>query len=100
MTKHGLRRTASQGQRSRGQGAFRWRSASLLSESGSRRFCTGSTFYPPSSMRQCSSRCLERTADMWASFGERISRARFNLSPQLLRAIIEAEIEVSVELVN
>lgn len=39
-------------------------------------------------------------ADMWVSFGERISRARFNLSPQLLRDIIEAEIEVSVALVN
>jgi hypothetical protein len=39
-------------------------------------------------------------ADMWVSFGERISRARFNLSPQLVREIIEAEIDVSVELVN
>ena len=39
-------------------------------------------------------------ADMWLSFGERISRARFNLSPQLLRDIIEAEIEVPVALVN
>jgi hypothetical protein len=39
-------------------------------------------------------------ADMWVSFGERISRARFNLSPQLVRDIIEAEIDVSVLLVN
>lgn len=39
-------------------------------------------------------------ADMWVSFGERISRARFNLSPQLLRDIIEAEIDISVALVN
>ena len=39
-------------------------------------------------------------ADMWVSFGERISRARFNLSVQLVRDIIEAEIDVSVELVN
>lgn len=39
-------------------------------------------------------------ADMWVSFGERISRARFNLSPQLVREIIEADIEVSVLLVN
>ena len=39
-------------------------------------------------------------ADMWVSFGERISRAKFNLSPQLVREIIEAEIEVSVLLVN
>ena len=39
-------------------------------------------------------------ADMWVSFGERISRARFNLSPQLVREIIEAEIDVPVSLVN
>jgi hypothetical protein len=39
-------------------------------------------------------------ADMWVSFGERISRAKFNLSPQLVRDIIEAEIDVSVSLVN
>jgi hypothetical protein len=39
-------------------------------------------------------------ADMWVSFNERISRARFNLSPQLVRDIIEAEIDVSVALVN
>jgi hypothetical protein len=39
-------------------------------------------------------------ADMWVSFGERISRAGFNLSPQLVREIIEAEIDVSVLLVN
>lgn len=38
--------------------------------------------------------------DMWVSFGERISRARFNLSPQLVRDIIEAEIDVAVSLVN
>jgi len=39
-------------------------------------------------------------ADMWVSFGERISRARFNLSAQLVRDIIEAEIDVPVALVN
>lgn len=39
-------------------------------------------------------------ADMWVSFGERISRARFNLTPQLLRDIIEAEIDVPVALVH
>jgi hypothetical protein len=39
-------------------------------------------------------------ADMWVSFNERLSRARFNLSPQLVREIIEAEIDVSVALVN
>ena len=39
-------------------------------------------------------------ADMWVSFNERLSRARFNLSPQLVREIIEAEIDVSVSLVN
>lgn len=39
-------------------------------------------------------------ADMWVSFGERISRARFNLSVQLVRDIIEAEIDVAVALVN
>jgi len=39
-------------------------------------------------------------ADMWVSFGERISRAGFNLSPQLFRDIIEAEIEVPVALVS
>jgi hypothetical protein len=38
--------------------------------------------------------------DMWVSFGERISRAKLNLSPQLVRDIIEAEIDVSVALVN
>ena len=38
--------------------------------------------------------------DMWVSFSERISRAKFNLSPQLLRDIIEAEIDISVALVN
>ena len=39
-------------------------------------------------------------ADMWMSFGERVLRARFNLSAQLVRDIIEAEIDVSVALVN
>jgi hypothetical protein len=39
-------------------------------------------------------------ADMWVSFGQRISRAKFNLSPQLVRDIIEAEIDVPVALVN
>jgi hypothetical protein len=39
-------------------------------------------------------------ADMWANFSERILRAKFNLSPQLVREIIEAEIDVSVALVN
>ena len=39
-------------------------------------------------------------ADMWVSFNELLSRARFNLSPQLVREIIEAEIDVSVVLVN
>jgi hypothetical protein len=39
-------------------------------------------------------------ADMWVSFNERLSRAKFNLSPQLVREIIEAEIDVSVALVN
>jgi hypothetical protein len=38
--------------------------------------------------------------DMWVSFNERISRARYNLSPQLVRDIIEAEIDVAVLLVN
>lgn len=37
---------------------------------------------------------------MWVSLNERISRANFNLSPQLVREIIEAEIDVSVALVN
>ena len=39
-------------------------------------------------------------ADMWVSFNERLSRANFNLSPQLVREIIEAEIDVTVVLVN
>ena len=39
-------------------------------------------------------------ADMWVSFNERLSRAKFNLSAQLVREIIEAEIDVSVVLVN
>jgi hypothetical protein len=52
-------------------------------------------------------RCLTVTglsvhemADMWVSFNERLSRAKFNLSPQVVREIIEAEIDVSVALVN
>jgi len=43
---------------------------------------------------------VHEMADMWVSFGERISRAKFNLSPQLVREIIEAEIDVAVALVN
>jgi hypothetical protein len=39
-------------------------------------------------------------ASMWVSFNERITRAHFNLSPQLVRDILEAEIDVSVALVN
>ncbi len=39
-------------------------------------------------------------ADMWVSFGERILRAKFNRSPQLVRDIIEAEIDIPVALVN
>jgi len=39
-------------------------------------------------------------ADMWVSFNVRIIRAAFNLSPQLVRDIIESEIDVSVALVN
>jgi hypothetical protein len=39
-------------------------------------------------------------ADMWLSFNQRLSRAKFNLSPQLVREIIEAEIDVSVVLVS
>ena len=37
---------------------------------------------------------------MWLSFNVRISQAKFNLLPQLVREIIEAEIDVSVTLVN
>jgi hypothetical protein len=37
---------------------------------------------------------------VWVSFNERISRAKFNLSAQLVRDIIEAEIDVPVTLVN
>ena len=43
---------------------------------------------------------VHEMADMWVSFNERLSRAKFNLSPQLVREIIEAEIDVSVVLVN
>jgi hypothetical protein len=43
---------------------------------------------------------VHEMADMWVSFNERLSRAKFNLSPQLVREIIEAEIDVSVALVN
>jgi hypothetical protein len=43
---------------------------------------------------------VHEMADMWVSFNERLSRAGFNLSPQLVREIIEAEIDVSVALVN
>jgi hypothetical protein len=43
---------------------------------------------------------VHEMADMWMSVNERLSRANFNLSPQLVREIIEAEIDVSVALVN
>ena len=43
---------------------------------------------------------VHEMADMWVSFNERLSRARFSLSPQLVREIIEAEIDVSVALVH
>ncbi len=43
---------------------------------------------------------VHEMADMWLSFNERIIRAEFNLSSQLMREIIEAEIDVSVVLVN
>jgi hypothetical protein len=43
---------------------------------------------------------VHEMADMWVSFNERLSRAKYNLSPQLVREIIEAEIDVSVALVN
>ena len=43
---------------------------------------------------------VHEMADMWVSFGERVSRAKFNLSAQLVREIIEAEIDVAVALVN
>jgi hypothetical protein len=43
---------------------------------------------------------VHEMADMWVSFNERLSRAKFNLSPQLVREIIEAEMDVSVALVN
>jgi len=43
---------------------------------------------------------VHEMADMWLSFNQRLSRAGFNLSPQLVREIIEAEIDVSVALVN
>jgi hypothetical protein len=43
---------------------------------------------------------VHEMADMWLSFNVRIRRAAFNLSPQLVRDIIEAEIDVSVALVN
>lgn len=43
---------------------------------------------------------VHEIADLWLSFNVRIIRAAFNLSPQLVREIIEAEIDVSVALVN
>jgi hypothetical protein len=43
---------------------------------------------------------VHEMADLWMSFNERLSRAGSNLSPQLLREIIEAQIDVSVALVN
>jgi hypothetical protein len=39
-------------------------------------------------------------ADLWVKFNDRISRAQFNISPQLVREIIEARMRVAVELVN
>jgi hypothetical protein len=44
--------------------------------------------------------CELEIAGMWVSFTERITRARFNLSPQLVRDVIEAEMDVAVALVN
>jgi hypothetical protein len=43
---------------------------------------------------------VHEMGDMWVSFNQRLSRASFNLSPQLVREIIEAEIDVAVALVN
>jgi hypothetical protein len=43
---------------------------------------------------------VQEMADIWVSCNERLSRDRYNLSPQLVREIIEAEIDVSVVLVN
>lgn len=37
---------------------------------------------------------------IWISFNERLSRANFDISAQLVRDIIEAEIDVVVALVN
>jgi hypothetical protein len=39
-------------------------------------------------------------ADLWGNFNDRISRAQFSISPQLVREIIEARMRVPVELVN
>jgi hypothetical protein len=43
---------------------------------------------------------VHERGDMWLSLNQRMSRANFNLSPQLVREMIDAEIEVSVALVN
>jgi hypothetical protein len=39
-------------------------------------------------------------ADLWVKFNDRISRAQFTISPQLVREVIEARMRVPVELVN
>lgn len=39
-------------------------------------------------------------ADLWVKFNDGILRAEFNISPQLVRKIIEARFRTPVELVN
>jgi hypothetical protein len=43
---------------------------------------------------------MKEMGDIWINFYDRISRARFLISPQLVREIIEAETDTAVELVN
>ncbi len=43
---------------------------------------------------------MKQMGEIWVNFNDRLSRARFAISPQLVREIIEAEIDAGVEFVN
>jgi hypothetical protein len=43
---------------------------------------------------------MKEMGEIWINFYDRLSRARFVISPQLVREIIEAEMDVPVELVH
>jgi hypothetical protein len=43
---------------------------------------------------------MKEMGEIWINVNDRLSRAHFAISPQLVREVIEAEIDVGVELVN